>query len=189
LTCNANSSGYPVSGTVSFGNNDSDETPFSFSVTCTVNVVPIPPPPAINIGNPDTTFYTLVCPPPLVFTVSPSISTGSGYDFVYYERYADLGGGNYGILLDLVKVEISADNSTWYTVFNWGDGSPDTNTNLAGFSPETDNYPIPEASLFNGSGILINIDPIVPPGYYPYMRFTGDCGVDGAEIDAIELLH
>jgi hypothetical protein len=36
LTCNATAPGSPVSGSVSFDNDDSDENPFNFTVTCTV---------------------------------------------------------------------------------------------------------------------------------------------------------
>jgi hypothetical protein len=43
LTCNAAAGGSPVSGTVSFNNNDGDENPFNFTVTCTVNPPLLPP--------------------------------------------------------------------------------------------------------------------------------------------------
>jgi bacillolysin len=47
LTCSATTGGSPVTGTVSFGNNDSDENPFNFNVSCTVGA----PPPNDNFAN------------------------------------------------------------------------------------------------------------------------------------------
>ena len=38
VTCTATAVGSPVTGTVSFANNDADENPFNFTVTCTVRV-------------------------------------------------------------------------------------------------------------------------------------------------------
>jgi hypothetical protein len=180
LTCNAAVfPGSPVSGTVSFGNNDGDENPFNFTVTCIVDVPPSLPP-GVEIGPPDgiiDRFYGTMC-----FTVSPAISSGSGYDFVYYEHYDSF---IPGIYMDQIVVQISADNNNWVTVLNWGDGSPDTNTNIAGFSPESEHLPIPAGSLYNNSGIEIDI----PTGNYPYICFIAPTGGDGAEVDAIELLH
>lgn len=159
------------------------------NITCTFTNLytppaPIPPPAGVNIGLWDDAFYPIPANGSITFTLDPPITTGSGYDFVYYER---LSGS--GIQMDQVIVEISPDNVTWYTVLYWGDVFPDTNTNIDGFSPETDNFIISEVNLWNRIGILIDIDPIVPPGSYPYIRFSDPGTGDGADIDAIELLH
>jgi hypothetical protein len=55
---------------------------------------------------------------------------------------------------------------------------------------EVDQRPVATGDLYNGTGIAINIDGIVPLGNYTFIRFyapTGD--VDGGtEIDALEIL-
>ena len=38
VLCDATTLGSPVSGTISFGNNDGDENPFNFTVTCTASL-------------------------------------------------------------------------------------------------------------------------------------------------------
>jgi len=54
LTCSAAATGNPVSGTVSFANNDSDENPFNFTVTCVVTETPANAAPLLNY-DPDGT--------------------------------------------------------------------------------------------------------------------------------------
>jgi hypothetical protein len=122
------------------------------------------------------------------------------WDVVYYELPAQT-----GILLDWVIVQIS-DGTNWYTIFNWGDNIADVNTNMnfnilpppviTSYPPEeTDQRDIPGTSLYTSSngrstGIAIDIDSIVPPGTYSYIRFYAPANdVDGhMEIDAIEVL-
>ena len=122
------------------------------------------------------------------------VANGDGnYDLVYYERPAP---GGTGIFLDWIIVEIS-DGTNWYTVFYWGDNIADTNSNMD-FNllpnPETpeedDQRDIPTASLYNGTGIAIDIDGIVPAGAYSYIRFTAPPGDSDnqTEIDAMEVL-
>jgi len=93
-------------------------------------------------------------------------------------------------------VQIS-DGYNWYTVFNWGDNNADTNTNMdfnilpnPQIPPEGDQRDIPAASLYNGTGIAIDVDAIVPPGIYSYIRFIAPPGdADGqTEIDALDIL-
>ena len=75
-------------------------------------------------------------------------------------------------------------------MLNWGNGTADANTNIGAFAPpEPDNFFIASGSLYNTIGILIDIDPIVPVGNYPYIRFTDPGTGDGADLDGIELLH
>jgi hypothetical protein len=113
----------------------------------------------------------------------------AGWDLVYYEMPAGS-----GILLDWVIIEIS-DGQNWYTIFNWGDNIPDTNSNVdVNILPPPPNEPdqrdISSASLYNSSGVAINLDGVVPPGTYPFMRIYAPPGdTDGQlEIDAIEVL-
>ena len=122
------------------------------------------------------------------------VATGDGsYDLVYYERPAP---GGTGIFLDWVIVEIG-DGANWYTVFYWGDNIADTNSNMnfnvlpnPQVPEEGDQRDVPTASLYNGTGIAINIDGIVPAGTYTYIRFTAPPGDSDnqMEIDAIEVL-
>lgn len=91
--------------------------------------------------------------------------------------------------MDLVIVEISPDNVNWYTVLYWGNASNDFNTNLTGLSPESDNYRVAATSLYNNSGIAIDIDALGLTGSYPFIKFTDPGTGDGADIDAIQLLH
>jgi sugar lactone lactonase YvrE len=122
----------------------------------------------------------------------------AGYDFVYYERYST---AVPGIYMDSVVVEVCVDSSCSmpYTVFNWGDGVPDSNTSIGGVGTpsEPDNDPLPESALYGVSpyqvGIAIDVDAGgAPPGTYGYMRLSapaaGGTVTDGAEVDAIEIL-
>jgi hypothetical protein len=164
------------------------------------------PPGVIDMGPPDcrwtvvsTTVFTDITatggPPITADTIDPD------YDLVYYEREADPGSTGF-IDMDRVTVEISADNVTWYTVFVWGDGVLDTNTNIgqAGYGgAELNNTPIPmsEPPLYRSStgpitGIAIDVDaPLsaagVLPGLssYPFVRITGSVQAD---VDSIEVL-
>jgi hypothetical protein len=138
--------------------------------------------------------------------VEPLIADGNtgDYDLVYYEFPAAS-----GILMDWVIVEIS-DGNNWYTVFNWSDDNPDTNSNVnfnilslpavppnPGVPPveEIDQRDVLAADLYTSSsgfstGIAIDVDSLVPVGTYSYIRFTAPLDdVDGQmEIDAIEIL-
>ena len=103
-----------------------------------------------------------------------------------------------GICLDWVRVDVSNDGANWVTVFNWGDGKPDNNTNIASYSGgnELDNAPIPAAALYcsNGycTGIEIDVDALgpVPVGGYRYIRIWSPLnpGNDGSEVDSIEIV-
>jgi hypothetical protein len=133
--------------------------------------------------------------------ISPAIvADGDGaYDFVYYERVAPPPAvppvTDPRVDMDWVQIQISSDGSTWYTVFYWGNGSSDGNSNVAlpagpWCATETDNCGIPLTSLYNSTGVAINIDGLVPAGSYPWIRITapaGDAG-DGCDIDAIQIL-
>jgi hypothetical protein len=121
---------------------------------------------------------------------APHITSHPGYDFVYFEQAA-CG----GICLDWVRVDVSADNVNWVTAFNWGDGIPDNNTNVASYSAggEDDNEPIPASALYCDSGyctgVEIDVDALgaVPPGGYRYIRIWSPLNPnnDGSEVDAL----
>jgi hypothetical protein len=132
------------------------------------------------------------------------IMNGRGYDMAVYE-YDNQG----TILLDWIIVELSEDQLHWHTVFNWGDGyqsrpacagnptvACDDATNIASFSMdgELDNEPISPSLLYNGTGILIDIDFLgeLPATIYRYIRLScPDDGPDGdaAQADSIQRLN
>lgn len=151
-----------------------------------------PVPPAIGT-TPDGTVYLLPAGGSLTLGINLIANGDPGFDLVYYERPAPSGNG---IFLDWMIVEIS-DGISWYTVFNWGNNAADTNTNMdfnilpnPQTPPESDQRDIPAASLYNGTGIAIDIDALVPPGTYSYIRFTAPTGDadNQTEIDAVEVL-
>jgi hypothetical protein len=151
----------------------------------------------LNLGAPDGSFFTIGCGQSLIVDLSSNpVVTHAGDDLVYYERYAP---AIPGIYMDSVKVEVCSDAtcSVSYTVFDWGDGVLDGNTNVgaAGYSPgEPDNQTIPESVLFGTPplqvGITIDVEAVAPPGTYPYLRLSapGAPLTDGAEVDAIDVL-
>lgn len=169
------------------GNNSATDT----DVLITTN--PVPP----NMGTRDNVFYTLPSDSTLTLSVNLTANGDAAWDLVFYEY--SLSPMFEGIWLDWIIIEIS-DGNNWYRVFNWGDNIRDMNTNVdyvfltVPVTPpdpeEVDQRPVATGDLYNGTGIAINIDGIVPLGNYTFIRFyapTGD--VDGGtEIDAIEIL-
>lgn len=117
----------------------------------------------------------------------------ANYDLVYYERGAP---GGTGIFLDWIIVQIG-DGTNWYTVFNWGNNIADTNSNMdfnilpnPQVPEEADQRDIPTSALYPPTGIAIDVDAIVPPGTYTYIRFIAPPGDSDnqTEIDAVEVL-
>ncbi len=110
------------------------------------------------------------------------------------------------LALDWVIIDIGMSASgPWYTVFNWGNGSPDYNTEIASYSldadGEVDNELIPTSVLYASpsqplirTGILIDVDanltPRPPDGTYQFVRIYSplDGANDPTEVDAIEIL-
>jgi uncharacterized repeat protein (TIGR01451 family) len=150
-----------------------------------------------NMGTKDNIFYLLPAGSTLTLGTNLIADGDPDWDLVYYEY--SVSPMFEGIWLDWMVVEIG-DGSNWYRVFYWGDNVRDTNTNVdyviltVPVTPpdpeEVDQRPVATGDLYGGTGIAIDIDSIVPPGTYTYIRFyapTGD--VDGgAEIDALEIL-
>ena len=175
-----------------------DPTPGNNSVTDTdVRVIPDAVPPGLEVGTgPNGTVYNLLSGSQLTLGLTITVNGHPSWDLVYYEFPAGS-----GVLLDWMIVQVG-DGKNWYTVFYWGNNVADTNTNMdfnilpfptmPPFPPpeEPDQRDIPTASLYNGTGIGINLDGVVPPGTYSYVRFFAPPGdVDGhAEIDAVQAL-
>ncbi len=150
------------------------------------------------INIPDGYYVIITLPTPIVVV---GISD-TGYDLVYYERQLDDSGmpSGYGVHMDQVILSIStAVNGTYYQIFNWGDGIPDTNSNLGDVAGlENDNQPI-DASEFYGTypqdtGILIDVDnapSYPPPGNYSFLAIQAPTPLpanDGADVDAVEVV-
>lgn len=160
------------------------------------------PPPQLGLP-PNNDPYTLPAGGTLTLSINLTADGNtSDWDLVYYEySLASFPPPNTfdGIWLDWIIIEIS-DGSNWYTVFNWGDNIRDTNTNvdytiltLPAPPPnpeEMDQRPIAASDLYNSSGVAIDIDSVVPPGTYTFIRLRAPTGdTDGqAEVDGIEIL-
>lgn len=153
-----------------------------------------------NMGTRDNVFYILPAGNSLTLNTNLIADGDPAPDLVFYEYSVAAIPPDFfdGILLDWIIIEIS-DGNNWYRVFYWGDNLRDTNTNVdytlltippASPDPEEDQRQIASADLYNGTGVTIDIDSLVPPGTYTFIRFyapTGD--TDGqAEIDAFEIL-
>lgn len=150
-----------------------------------------------NIGPPDQTWIPITQGTALTLLLNQAVAADGDAgtpDLVFYERLA-IPANPTAIELDWVQVEISADGLTWYQVFYWGDpgGSLDTNTNVDVQNmigdlclTETDNCIIPQDRLYNATGITIDIDGLVPPGSYPWIRISSPPSGDDSEVDAIQ---
>jgi hypothetical protein len=143
-----------------------------------------------NIGSsPDGSSTNIPAGTYITLQLGSSVVVGghAGYDLVYYSDPAA------PILqMDLVILQIG-DGRNWYTIFNWGNGSPDANTDInPGDCPsETDNCVITPPPT-NSPGVSIQLDGVVPNGTYPYVRIFSpsappDSG-DGVDVDAITVL-
>jgi hypothetical protein len=180
----------------------SDSMSGAFTVTVTQNpttTCDLTPNCGDAYGDPDGTTAEISEGGVLTYTfpAGTGVRDGAGYDFVFYEW-----ANPPGILLDWVIVEISQDGAGWCRVFDWGDGLPDNNTNVAAYTAggETDNEPIASSDLWPkpdysppNTGVAIDISVCSPPpsGQYPYVRFLSPFGGNGdaAQIDALVRLH
>jgi hypothetical protein len=152
--------------------------------------------PDANIGGVANGFYFIIN-----LGLTPIIVNGpsdTNYDFVYYEFANPV-----NISMDSVIISISSDGTTYYQVFNWGNGIPDDNSNVGPIASSTgtenDNQTIQATDLHgsppNQTGILVDVDNAPsnpPPGSYSYLAIQAPAappndGSDGADIDSIEV--
>ena len=165
----------------------------TFTPTPTYTPISAPPLPSGDVGViPDGSFTGPSSGGNLTFQVIINVNGHSGPDIVFYEQPMAP-----GIHMDWVVVSISQDGHNWYTVFYWGDGNPDTNSNLninVLGGAELDNRQIDAANLYSNNGfatgITIDLDPVVPAGTYNYIRFYAPVGDadNGCDLDAIQIL-
>lgn len=170
-----------------------DPAPLNNQAVDTDQFMAAVPFPNDNIGNTqDGQTSTLLPGSSIVLAFDTPLYVGghAGYDLVYHEL--EIAGG--GVQMDHVILQLS-DGYNWYTIFNWGDNNPDTNANVNIGNPgiggdESDNRTIDAAFLYNGTGVAIELDGVVPNGTYPYIRIYSPAGEDGdgCEVDAIVIV-
>lgn len=162
-----------------------------------------------NASVPDGSYFVIdLGLNPIVVNATPDGS----YDLVYYEDENPNGSGE--IAMDQVILGITNDPSgnTYYQIFNWGDGIPDTNTNvdttvLGEPTAEVDNQVIQTSDLYEDpasapppsnsqTGILIDVDQAPsnpPPGNYQYLVIIAPPASapnnlgDGGQVDSIDV--
>ncbi len=162
-----------------------------------------PAPTTIGTDAPDDDIYDLPNGSYTILDVSGNAvivleTPDANYDLVFYEFI-----NGTSVYLDHIIIGISQfpDGSLYYEVFNWGNGIPDTNTNvdtadlppdpLCPGDPECENRDIPIDDLYPnpGGGILIDVDTASsapPPGTYDYIVIISpNNNVEPAQIDAI----
>jgi len=136
-----------------------------------------------NIGSePDGSTSNISSGSSVTLTMTVTVNGHSGWDIVYYELP-----NGCGIAMDWVEIQVG-DGTNWYSAFFWGDGTVDSNSNLASLGlPESDNRSICSEDLYGSTGIAIELDGIIPSGTYPYVKIIAPAGdVDGVvEVDAI----
>jgi hypothetical protein len=212
--------GTPTTGTPTTGTPSA--TPTTPSPTGVVSTVPpsysqVTPAPTEIGTTPDNSAYQLVDGTYVVINLSVVVggTPDNNYDLVFYEF------NNGGVVfLDWVIIGISNSplGGDYYEVFNWGNSSPDTNTNVdtANLDPSSDcpsntecndrhfnddpnnpSEPSNPNSLYNGSGVLIDVDSASsspPPGQYDYIVIisplvTGEAPNNGSQVDAIQTVE
>jgi hypothetical protein len=164
-----------------------------------------------DIGTPDGAYAVLSPGSEMVFNLSsPIVVDGDpDDDLVYYERQ----GQSFppAILLDLVIIKIGQTVSgSWFVVFDWGDGTPDANTNVWSYGAdgtEEPNAVVPAAGLYGTpggapslkTGITIDVDNAATPipfGEYDLLSVAAPTPPPGTsypadqqtEVDAVEIL-
>lgn len=153
-----------------------------------------------NIGHIDDESYIV-----LTLNVTVEETPDGNYDLALYEHnYQNAGYVN----LDWIIVGISMfdDGRQYYEVFNWFNGTPDTNSNVGHIAQlmgtENDNQPIDVDELYDpddagpapSTGILIDVDRAPsnpPPGEYGFVVLISPGGGSGddADVDAVQAVE
>ncbi|MEO0563270.1 MAG: hypothetical protein AAF125_14270, partial [Chloroflexota bacterium] len=177
-------------GSVTSTTTDSNLLNNTTSITLTAVALP-PTCPATgepDVDGPDGNYCRIASGDEIVIDLGTQpIVSDVGPDFVYYEVMSIPG----SVFLDAVQIDIG-DNPAgpWTKVFEWGDGSPDTNTNVVSATENIADSNIQMSSLYGDgllrTGITIDIDPILT-GSFRYVRVYSS-GPLGHAFDAIEVL-
>jgi hypothetical protein len=154
-----------------------------------------------DLGGPDGNYIRIGCGSELIIDLgaNPLILPHPSYDLVFYEREDPDTPGT--IALDWIVIEVGPSSAgPWMTIFTWGDNAVDSNTNIGaagyGAAGELDNHPIPmtDPPLYGSppfvTGIAIDVDAVVPPGVYQWVRIRSPLGGDNdpAEVDALQVI-
>lgn len=159
-------------------------------------ITTVAPPPGVEIGlPPNGTYYEILEGVALTFAINLQNNGDFNPDLVYYEHENNPPPPGSYVLLDWVVIEVS-DGYNWYTVYNWGNGIPDGNTNVAGFNPwvEQDEFRIDIPSVpplytgLNGTGVSIDLDSLGLSGTFSWIRVTAPSGGGPADVDSIDPL-
>lgn len=152
-------------------------------------------PPTVELGPPDCRWTALDGATVVVALPVSIIADGDpDYDLVYYEREAPVSTGY--VAMDRVSVWVGTSaTGPWVEVFNWGDGLPNPNTNIAGLGPAAEDndyqFPLTMPPLYRpsagaiASGFAIDIDAVAPPGTYTHVQLVG---AGTAEVDSIDVI-
>ncbi|MCE7860249.1 MAG: hypothetical protein DYG86_10735 [Chloroflexi bacterium CFX2] len=137
----------------------------------------------------------------LGLNVTVEATPDGNYDLAVYEFL------NYDVIyLDWFVVGITNDDTgaTYYEVFNWGNGIPDNNSNVADLAAggELDNEEVDPSQLYDSdgagpapqTGILIDVDDGTsgrpPPGTYGFVVIISPTdGVDAVQVDAVQTVE
>lgn len=132
------------------------------------------------------------------YSIVVASTPDANYDLVLYEY------NNFGnVYLDWVIIGISnnSDGSSYYEVFNWGNGIPDNNSNVGDVAgAENDEQQTnlselhdpdePDGTNDNQTGILIDVDNASsqpPPNTYNYIVVIAPNGGGSTEVDSIDV--
>ncbi len=160
-----------------------------------------------KVGAPDNNLSIIANGDAEIINISsnPIVADGntSDYDLAYYEWGKPDGIADH-ILMDMAIISISTDGTTWYPIFNWGDGSKDMNTNLCRTyedntpcdTTEADNEVVNSVPYLYGTfpyqtGTLFDVDSLVPADTYNYIKVEAPTTIGdtdgGIEYDSFEV--
>jgi hypothetical protein len=202
----------PTTCTDPLANNNGGPLPCIYPSPTALVGTEVTPPPQIGVGTPEGGIGTINDGDYIVITLSatPIVVNGPSdinYDFVYYEQGQSCGmpacPSGTGIQMDSVIISISMDDVVYYVVFNWGDGTPDNNSNVGDVTTNTgtenDNQNIDSSEVHGtapeDTGVLVDVDNAPsnpPPGDYWYVAIQAPVappadGNDGIGMDSIEI--
>src|SRR6266511_3028125 len=130
--------------------------------TATPTPTNTPDPAEPDFGGPDGNTSTLGNGSSVEFNLSGfSLDGNSSWDTVYYEMEEASSAGK--IHLGAVRIEVyDQTTSTWYTIYDWGDGIVDSNASYSNGNSEPDGFPVDKSLLYGipplNTGIAIDID-------------------------------
>lgn len=85
----------------------------------------------------------------------------SAWDVVYYEKEEASPPGKIRLGVALIEA-YDQTTSSWYTIYNWGDGIADTNASYNNGNSEPDGFPLDKSLLYGvpplNTGIAIDLD-------------------------------